>query len=134
MTNDATINELVAEHVLGMKQTSLGTLRIARAWPNEHGGYGPPPDACNDGNVMLRVIDVMQRRGFVVTIRTFPMTITIGTVSYSWDAHAALAPNNLPRAVALAALKALGIEVPTWPCACGRLPEECYDCNDGEAT
>jgi len=123
MIDDATINALVAEHVLGM------TLRDDESgepcWYDAAGQYicdanggdenNRTPDACNSGDVMLNVIEAMRERGFGVYTVSWKDKLIATVEIDDGDRIKQLAhieANPLPRAVALAALKALGIEIP----------------------
>lgn len=133
MTDDATINALVAEHVMGWERVDIrdawvpvegdiGERPIHARWrdPNtllkdSHRLHEHPPDACNDGNVMLRVIEAMRERGFGVYTVSWKDRLIATVEIDDGDRIKQLAhieADLLPRAVALAALKALGVEVP----------------------
>ena len=110
MTDDATINALVAEHVLGIERQHPSV-----TWPS---GFvlSTQPDACNSGDVMLRVIEAMRAKGWNgLELRFDPSIVgdeqwlAIFHRGQNWEdceGHTA------GRAVALAALRALGVEVP----------------------
>ena len=116
---DAQINALVAKHVLGLKHEVCdrysGGARLSWLDYDPLGGAPEvtdhPPDACNDGNVMLRVIEAIRSRQeteyliFDVDSRSRGFVVEFGCDEVGVDV-------SLPRAVALAALKALDVEVP----------------------
>lgn len=130
MIDDSKINALVAEHVFGMSLEPgfwLHPSPLPDWWDEKFDratDRAEAPDACNSGDVMLCVIEAMRMLGHerfeVITLELMPgetgrrgFAIFYGKApGESGDADYDGAPRNLPRAVALAALKALGVEVP----------------------
>lgn len=134
MTDDATINALVAEHVLGLLR-----IEVEGVGPFNAGAFGVreqnrwawedpadkhisiTPDACNDGRVMLRVIEAMRERNCTYWIESEQgddghgagVTFTQYDSGDEFVDSFQATDVKFPRAVALAALKALGVEVTT---------------------
>ncbi len=124
--NDQQINELVAEHVFGWKRgdgsiTSdpeglYPDVAFQHKWTTDKGRPAEfILEATTDGNVMLHVIDVMRAKGvdqggdgFNVDSMIWTGTAWVVRFEFSEDSGRHW---EMPRAVALAALKALGIEV-----------------------
>ena len=124
--NNQQINELVAEHVLGWKRgdgsiTSdpegpCPDVALKHIWTTDKGRPAEfTLDATTDGNVMLHVIDKMRAKGVDqggdgYDIESIEWTGTSWRVRFSF-CEANGRDYQMPRAVALGALVALGVEV-----------------------
>ena len=121
------INDLVAEHVFGWKRgdgsmTSdverWGNIAFPHKWTNAQGRpEESTPDACEDGNVMLDVIDTMREKGVDqggdgYEIEEMIWTGTSWEVRFQFDLSEERARAwHMPHAVALAALKVQRVDV-----------------------
>lgn len=123
-TEKQEINNLVAEHVFGWKRgdgsitSTMGRPCLLHIWTTDKGRpEEDAPDACGDGNVMLDVIDTMRSKGVDqggdgYDIESMIWTGTSWQVRFVFDVSKEIARAwHMPRAVAIAALKALRIEV-----------------------